>query len=73
VVVEKWIFFSDELIDASSRKIALDLMLTGIKNNKFDDRKYGLAFWTDIKPPDLLVHKCLTGHPSCAKFLTSYP
>ncbi|WP_432670118.1 hypothetical protein [Flavobacterium sp. SM2513] len=24
-------------------------MLKGIKDNSFEDRKYGLAFWTDIK------------------------
>lgn len=35
--------------DASNRKSALDLMLKGIKDNNFEDRKYGLAFWTDIK------------------------
>lgn len=36
-------------MDASNRKIALELMLKAIKANNFEDRKYGLAFWTDIK------------------------
>lgn len=35
--------------DASSRKVALSLMLTAIKDNNFEDRKYGLPFWTDLK------------------------
>lgn len=35
--------------DASSRKIALGLMVTAIKDNNFDDKKYGLAYWTDIQ------------------------
>lgn len=36
-------------IDASKRKIALDLMLAGIAANNFQTRKYGLTYWTDIK------------------------
>jgi hypothetical protein len=35
--------------DASNRAKALDLMLKGIKDNQFENKKYGLAFWTDIK------------------------
>lgn len=35
--------------DASKRKSALKLMLKGITANAFEDKKYGLAFWTDIK------------------------
>lgn len=35
--------------DASNRKIALDLMISGIKANHFDAKKYGLAYWEDIK------------------------
>lgn len=35
--------------DASNRKNALDLMIAGIKSNHFETRKYGLAYWTDIK------------------------
>lgn len=36
-------------VDASKRKIALDLMLKGITANNFQTRKYGLTYWTDIK------------------------
>jgi hypothetical protein len=49
VVVVKWIFFSDGLPDASSRKIALGLMVTAIKTNNFQYKKYGFAYWTDIQ------------------------
>ena len=35
--------------DASSRKVALGLMLTAIKDNNFEDRKYGTVYWTDLK------------------------
>ena len=35
--------------DASRRKVALGLMLTAIKNNNFEDRKYGSVYWTDLK------------------------
>ena len=35
--------------DASNRKVALELMIKGIKDNNFQDKKYGLAYWTDIK------------------------
>ena len=35
--------------DASSRKVALGLMLTAIKDNNFEDRKYGSVYWTDLK------------------------
>ena len=47
MVVGKWIFFSDGLPDASTLKIALGLMITAIKTNKFEDKKYGLVYWTD--------------------------
>lgn len=42
-------FFADGLPDASSRKIALGLMVTAIKDNNFQDNKYGLTYWTDIQ------------------------
>ncbi len=48
-LLENGYFFSDGLPNASSRKIALGLMITAIKANNFDDKKYGLAFWTDIQ------------------------
>ena len=35
--------------DASSRKIALGLMVTAIKDYNFEDKKYGLTYWTDIQ------------------------
>ena len=35
--------------DASNRKIALGLMLKAIKDNNFEDRKYGTVYWTDLK------------------------
>lgn len=30
-------------------KIALGLLITSIKDNNFDDKKYGLEYWTDIQ------------------------
>jgi len=35
--------------DASNRKIALGLMVKGINDNSFQDKKYGLTYWTNIK------------------------
>lgn len=34
--------------DQNRRLAALKLMVSGIKKHEFEDRKYGLAFWTDI-------------------------
>ncbi|WP_157505095.1 hypothetical protein [Flavobacterium tegetincola] len=36
-------------MDQSNREDALDLMLEGIQNNGFEDRTYGLEYWTAIK------------------------
>lgn len=36
-------------MDQSNREDALTLMLEGIQSNGFEDRTYGLAYWTAIK------------------------
>ena len=36
-------------MDQSNREDALNLMLEGIQNNGFEDRTYGLEYWTAIK------------------------
>ena len=45
--LENGYFFADGLPDASSRKIASGLMVTAIKTNNFQDKKYGFTYWTD--------------------------
>jgi hypothetical protein len=47
--LENGYFFADGLPDASNRKIALGLMVKGMNDNNFQDKKYGLTYWTDIK------------------------
>ncbi|WP_432669958.1 hypothetical protein [Flavobacterium sp. SM2513] len=44
-------------IDASNRKAALDLMIKAITINHFEDKKYGLAYWTNIKTKYVAVVK----------------
>ena len=46
-LLENGYFFADGLPDASSRKIALGGMVTAIKDNNFQDKKYGFTYWTD--------------------------
>jgi hypothetical protein len=41
----KYVFPSDQ----NSRSAALDLMISGINENGFNDKEFGAAFWLDIK------------------------
>jgi hypothetical protein len=47
--------------DASNRKIALDLMIQAITANHYEDKKYGLAYWTNLKTRYVAVVKASRG------------